>query len=111
LADLGIGEIPLARLHDDAGGANLPHQLDHAAGDLGEPDVEVARRPQCPLAGRGRARQMLNPLHRVPPDLAIGRHLAELGGDLAIVDDADRLGHHRRNCSQQAHTHLDATQI
>jgi hypothetical protein len=54
---------------------------------------------------------MLDPLHRVPPDLAIGRHLAEFGGDLAIVDDADRLGHHRRNCSHQAHTHFDATQI
>src|SRR5439155_22736848 len=69
--DLGAGEVVLSRLHDDAGGADLAHQLDHAARDLGEPDVQIARRPQGPLAGRGGAGLMLDPLHGVPPDLAI----------------------------------------
>ena len=67
--------------------------------------------PKAPLPGRRGAGLVLDAVHGVAPDLAIGHHLSELGRDFAIFDDADRLGDHRSDRGHQSHAEMRAAKI
>ena len=54
---------------------------------------------------------VLDAVHRVPPEFAIGDHLAELGADLAVLDDADRFRDHRGDGRDQLHARVRAAEI
>jgi len=54
---------------------------------------------------------MLYSFHCMAPNLALGHHFTEFGSNFTIIDDADRLADHRRDCSHQSHANLDAAEI
>src|SRR5450830_1015464 len=104
----GIGQVRLARLHQQAGRTQLAQDVAGACAELRGERVGAQGRTGCHQAALRRRPLLVHAQQRQPRHLDIGSELAQLALDLAEFAHADRIAHHRCHRHMGAHAVIEA---